>query len=241
MGNDYFVFDDITSTNKYIYLINYTPIFIPESKKSYKELNSSNDTIISKNDSYKDVNINCEVAILGNDEIDIANKVSEATIWLSKRSKLRFWDSLDKYYIGEVYGLIEMSRKRRWNDFTINFRCNPIKYGLEVITNYSVQEKNNLGTYKTKGKINATIKQNTSFVTFTLLSTGEKVHIIDSFLVDDVVEVDLLLGKVFKNGVLINKKVSLESDFFFIPSGEYSIIANPSSTIFDISYIERWL
>ena len=238
--SDYFVFNGIASTDKNISLIDYNSIFLPANNRSFISVPGQDGSIPSGNDSKQDVIINCEVAITGDTEEEIKQNIERANLWLSKRGKLTFWDMLDRYYIGEVIGEIISFSKINWDNFTLQFRCSPIKYGstktYDITNNPEIY---NLGTYKTMGIIKIEITEDVSFLEVRLTNTGEFIYLDHDFIVGDIIKIDLEDEKAYKNGYSIMKDCYLESDFFEIPVGEFRITVSSGKAT--LEYVERWL
>jgi predicted phage tail component-like protein len=237
---DYFKFNGIKSTDKDIVLIDYRPIFLPANDRRFVQIPGRDGSIQVGTDAKKDVILDCNVAILGENEEDILNRVCLANTWLAERGKLEFWDMPGKYYMGEVIGEISMESQIAWNTFGLQFRCEPVKYGQEVTQALDGAARINRG-YKTKGVINLAVVADTNYIQVRLVNSGEFVYVKHNFVAGDEVEISLERSFVKKNGHLINEDVYLESDYFFIPPGDFQITVEPAETTATITYIERWL
>lgn len=232
------MFDGIKSTDKNIILKNYNRIFLPANSRNFIRIPGKDGSLPRGNKSKEDITINLEVAISGTDEEEINTNIENANTWLSKRGQLSFWDSLDRYYMGEVVGEVSVENRTKWGDFTLQFRCHPIKYG-ETKTVDIAGNLFNEGTYESEGTIKVTIASNIDYLRVELNNTNESIQIGNDFVEGDVVTIDLEEEKVYKNGYLIMKYVYLESEFFKIPAGEFSIdISNGNATL---EFTERWL
>ena len=238
---DYFKFNGIRSTDKDIVLIDYKPIFLPANGRRFIQIPGRDGSIQAGSYARKDIVLDCEVAILGTNEEDIHNRICLANTWLAERGKVEFWDMPGRYYIGEVVGEVSMESQITWNTFGLQFRCEPVKYGREVTQVLDGSILTNAGTYKTKGVVNLAVTAPTGYIDIDLVNTGKFIYVEDNFLAGDTVEVDLARGFIKKNGYLINDKVYLESDYFFIPPGEYQIRITPEAITGSITYTERWL
>lgn len=241
MGNDYFIFNGIKSTDKSIYLRSYNHMFLPANNRVFLNIPGRDGSLVVGNDSKEDVLFNCEVAIVGEDEKDILNKIEEANLWLSKRGKLSFWDmNENRYYIGEVTGEISTVSQETFDEFVLVFRCFPIKFGetktLSFTNSITFENK---GTYNAEGTLRINIAETIGNVKVTLVNTGEYVAINHNFVKDDVVLIDFKDEEVYKNNHLIMEDCHLESDFFSIPVGKSTITTNTGNSI--LEYTERWL
>ena len=240
MMDDFFIFDGIKSTDKNITLIDYKRIFLPANNRSFLQIPGKDGSVPKGEDTKQDIILDCEVSITGDDEREINNNIENTNVWLSKRGELTFWDMLDRYYIGEVIGEISMDSQIKWNLFSLQFRCNPIKYGeaksFDITQSPTIY---NTGTYHTKGIITIEITEEVDHIEVTLQNTGEFIYLEDSFVSGDKVVIDLEKEYISKNGYSAMQNLYLESDFFRIPVGEFRITTNTGNTT--LEYIERWL
>lgn len=234
--NDFFIFNEIRSTDKNIVLLDYTTSFLPASNINFIEIPGRDGSISTGKREKQDIIINCEVAFIGETQ-DIFNNNS----WLLGKGKLQFYDMLDKYYIGEVIEDLNFRNTEKWKEFNINFRCDPIKYGEKVIVNNIENDVilYNSGTYKTRGIITIEITEEVNFLEIILQNTGEFIYLGHSFIPGDIVKIDLEEEMAYKNGYSIMEDCYLESDFFDIPVGEFRIATNTGNAT--LEYIERWL
>jgi predicted phage tail component-like protein len=238
---DYFKFNGIKSTDKDMILLNYTPVFLPAKNIKFVKIPDKDGFVVQGAGKRDGIIIRCEVAIIGENEEQVLNKVEQINIWLKDKGKLEFWDMPDRYYMGEIADEIHMLQKITWNEFILIFNCDPIKYGQTVTQYLDGEEKLNNGTYEAEGTINLTVTEPTSYIDVELINTGDFLYIEHEFLVGDYVEIDLKKQYVKKNNVLITKDLYIESDFFKIPSGNYLIKITPSTVLGNITYIEQWL
>lgn len=236
---DYFIFNDIKSTNKNIVLLNYKPIFLPVNNRKFKQIPGRDGSIPTTDRSKQDIIIECEVSILGDSEEEVNKNIELAIPWLSERGNLIFWDMLDRYYIGEVVGETPMDKSINWNTFILQFRCHPIKYGNKIEHIIDNDILINEGSYKTKGIITIEVTENIDHIQVTLQDTGEYIYLGHNFAVGDTVVIDLEKEIAYKNGYSVMKDCYLESDFFEIPPGEFRLTTNTGNAT--LEYIERWL
>lgn len=235
MMDDFFIFNNIKSTDKNIILKNYTTAFLPANNRRFIDVMGRDGSIPKGSKSKQDIIINCDVAMLGTSQ-----DVHYLNEWLSHRGQLKFWDMLDKYYIGEVIGEIPMTDKETWKEFTLSFRCHPIAYGqqkqFDITSNPTIY---NLGTYPTKGTITIEITEGVDHIQVTLQNTGEFIYLGHNFISGDIVTIDLEEEMAYKNGYSIMRDCYLESDFFEIPTGKFEITVSSGKAT--LEYIERWL
>lgn len=238
---DYFIFENMKSTDKNIVLKEYSRSFLPANNRNFIRIPGKDGTVPRGDDSKQDVIIDCQVSILGNDEKEINQNIESANVWLSQRGKLTFWDMLDRYYVGEVVGEISIENQTKWGDFNLQFRCHPIKFSrldhfveLEENTEFT-----NTGSYKTSGIITVTLDSDIDMIRYTLQDTGEFIQIEHDFIEGDTIIIDLEEEKVTKNGYSVQKDVYIESDFFSIPPGRCRITSNIGKGF--LEYTERWL
>lgn len=147
----------------------------------------------------------------------------------------------NKTYMASLDGSTDLKNLVFNGETTLKFiATNPIAVGKEITEeNIHNKELKNKGTYKTRGIIQVILDGDVDHLEVKLLNTGEKVYIEDDFKNGDVIVIDLEQEYVKKNGNLIMDKVYLESDFFDIPVGKFTITI--SSGTGDLTYNERWL
>lgn len=233
--NDFFIFNEIRSTDKNIVLLDYTTSFLPASNINFIEIPGRDGSISTGKREKQDIIINCEVAFIGETQ-DIFNNNS----WLLGKGKLQFYDMLDKYYIGEVIEDLNFRNTEKWKEFNINFRCDPIKYGEKVIVNIENDViLYNSGTYKTRGIITIEITEEVNFLEIILQNTGQSIYLEDTFQIGDIIKIDLNEEHVYKNDYSFMQNLYLESDFFDIPPGEFRITKSSGNAT--LEFIERWI
>lgn len=236
----YFVFDDVKSTDMDVILLNYDPILIPRSKRVYINIPGKDGSIPAGSDAKEDVFTNLHCAIIGDNELDVMQKLRQIKPWLSKRGKLSFWDEPDKYYMAELDTSIHSVKRTTWDEFTLTVRCHPIAYGTEVTEDIDENPLYNNGSYPATGIITVEIAQAINHLQITLKNTGESIYVEHDFVVGDTVLIDLEKEMVYKNGYSIMHDCYLESDFFEIPVGEFEISVIPDLPA-SLEFTERWL
>lgn len=238
--DDYFVFDGVKSTDKDIVLLDYRPLLLPQNKRVFVDIPGRDGSIVTGSDAKNDIEILANCAVVGENEADMLEKVRQAKPWLFKRGKLSFWDEPGRYYVGEVIRQTPITRKISWGEFDLMFKCEPVAYGQQVTEELTGATLVNAGTYEATGIITVEIGGAASFLRVGLVETGEFIYLEDAFGLGDVVVVDLEKESVTKGSYLIMDKLSLDSDFFCIPAGEYTITIEPEAAA-QLEYVERWL
>ena len=63
-------------------------------------------------------------------------ELREVAFWLSKKSRLIFFDEPEKYYVGELYStdIFETFPNEVMREFTLDFICEPFAYGETVVS-----------------------------------------------------------------------------------------------------------
>ena len=231
----FFIFNGINSIDKNITLLNYTPIFLPQNNFYFTRIPGKDGSLRRGDNAKQDIIINCDVVMSGE-----VSDINYYNYWLQQRGELRFWDMLEKYYIGEVVGEVPATKKKKWLEMQLNFRCHPIKYGITRTFNITDNPTiYNLGTYPTKGMITVDITANVDHIQVTLQNTGEFIYLEHDFIPGEIVTIDLEEETAYKNGYSIMKDCYLESDFFEIPVGEFKILVSSGNAT--LKYTERWL
>lgn len=236
---DYFTFNGTNSLDKGISLIDYNHIFLPNNQRQFIDLPGRDGSIAVGSFSKKDVVITCEIAITGENEEEILNTIEQSKLWLNKSGFLGFWDMPGRKYRGELISSDLVENNKSWDRFNIVFRCNPIKFGeYKEITGTDQTTITNNGTYKATGDIEITIEEETEEITVKLEETGERIIINHNFIQGDVVVIDLGEEKATKNGYNIMEDCYIDSDFFYLPPGNFTIKTGGE---YLLKFTERWL
>ena len=236
----YFVFDDVKSTDMDVILLNYDPILIPRSKRVYINIPGKDGSIPAGSDAKEDVFTDLYCAIIGDNELDVMQKLRQIKPWLSKRGKLSFWDEPDKYYMAELDTSIHSVKRTTWDEFVLTVRCHPIAYGTEVTEDIDENPLYNNGSYPAAGILKITMEADSPNLKITLQNTGEYLYLEDELKAGDVILIDLENEHITKNEISVMDKLYITSDFFVIPPGEYTITIDPYNPA-QLTYIERWL
>ncbi len=146
-----------------------------------------------------------------------------------------------KSYFTILSGNTDLKNLVVHGETSLNFiASDPIAYGNEVSEeDIDGEELCNAGTYPAKGIITVTMDEITDHLEVTLTNTGESLYIDDDFEPGDEVIIDLEKEHITKNGYSAMANLSLESDFFEIPIGKFTVTV--SSGTADLQYRERWL
>lgn len=114
----------------------------------------------------------------------------------------------------------------------------PLAYG-ETKTVNIIEPIHNNGTYETTGIITIEITAPVSSISVALQNTGEFVYVAHNFIIGDIIRIDLDEEMIYKNGESIMYDCHLESDFFDIPIGEFTITSSTGTAT--LEFTERWL
>ena len=197
-------------------------------------------TIIRKELGERIIDVTVEILADSYDErLDIVDEITnllytETDKELILRNKKKYKASID--------GDTDISNLYTDGEVTFTFiASNPLAISLDKIEVEDIHNKTiiNQGTYKTTGTITTTISSNVSNLKVTLQNTGEYIYLEDDFVSGDEILIDLENELVKKNNNLIMDKLHLESDFFDIPKGEFTITL--SSGVGALEFRERWL
>jgi predicted phage tail component-like protein len=160
-------------------------------------------------------------------------------LYTEDEKELKLRDS--KTYLASLDGNTDIENIVYNGVGTLSFiASDPIAYGEKITEeDISSEELTNNGNYPTTGKITITIGETLESLEVSLVGTGEHIYIDDDFVATDVVVIDLEAEYVTKNGYLIMNKLSIDSDFFKLPPGKFTITV--SSGTADLEFRERWL
>jgi predicted phage tail component-like protein len=183
-----------------------------------------------------------EVKIEFKGKANFEDKIRElgSLLYTKELSKL-FLPNSDKYYLAKLDGDTDLDKFLYYGVTKLKFIIpDPLAYGDVINTafNNSTILLNN-GTWETRGIITVEISEPIDYLEVGLKETGESIYLGHDFIVGDIVTIDLIEEVAYKNGYSIMEDCFLESDFFDIPKGEFSITLNSGSG--NIEFIERWL
>lgn len=146
-----------------------------------------------------------------------------------------------RMYEASLEGSTEIEKMREDGVGSLIFLAtDPIAYGEDVVELVSGgADFVNKGSFESKGVFTLTMSENSSYLKITRVDNGEFVYLEDSFVLGDVVVIDFIKEKITKNGSIINNKLSLDSDYFSLPSGEFSLgVSNGTG---ELIYKARWI
>ena len=99
----------------------------------------------------------------------------------------------------------------------------------------------NSGTKKCYTTITATVEDAITGLKLTLNETGEYIELDHSFATDDEIIINTQLRTITKNGADITDDLEMESTYFMLPVGTYTIIADTEDVYMKIEHRERWI
>lgn len=237
--------------------IDFTPYFrildirrgiLPPLQNNIKKIPGRAGIIIANQDSKGNIIeediIEVDIELMENSKSLLRSKIREVAFKLlgTKEDKLILPDEPDKYDLAILTGDTKLKEIYTIGSTTLKFlRSEAISYGDIALEPLDGLLSTNNGTYESKGIITVQFNSNSSYLEITLLDTGEFLYLEHDFIAGDEVIIDLEKESIRKNGVLIMEYLYLESDFFFIPVGDYEINIKPINVTASLSYIERWL
>lgn len=99
----------------------------------------------------------------------------------------------------------------------------------------------NDGTRPCPVRITATMTEAVSELKITLAETGEFILLTRALNIGNVVIIDTNARTITVNGADARADVSFTSTWFALPSGAFTVTADPASTGIFILYRERWI
>ena len=187
-----------------------------------------------------------EFAIKEQNETTAQTKLKEFVTFLCDDTgrprdiKLIFDYEPGKYYTVKLNSIVDPERIRGFSRFSISFiASDPYKYSASSRVENLTGTVSNGGNCKTKGIITIEITEPISNLNITLQNTGEFISVTHNFVIGDIVRIDLKEEMVYKNGESIMYDCVLESDFFYLPIGEFVITVSSGNAM--LEFTERWL
>lgn len=189
--------------------------------------------------------ISVDIRIIEDDLLtvqQVARKVA-GLLFTTQPKVLKLRDEPGRYNYAMISGEIELQKvpiSKVVGSSTLIFRCDdPLTYDENMKNESDISGKvlENKGTAKTKkAVISLDVLSTVSFVKITLKETLDHVQINQNLVSGDRVLIDLDREVVSVNDILV--PVTLDSDFFEIPSGKFTINSNTGAMA--ITYKEAW-
>jgi len=180
---------------------------------------------------------------------DVFTQVEELGVWLNPETgvkKLEYSGKPDRYCYAKITGDTNVKQILKYGKFTLTFKIpEGIWYGDEVTwLSTDVDDLLNSGGLSADGIITITCDAITAFLEIAITGTSELIRIEDSFIVNDVISINLKTGSVTKNGTSILNRVTLASTLFdgtfVIPQGDSRLTISGASVL-SITFEEKWL
>ena len=177
---------------------------------------------------------------------DLFGYVREVAAWLNVREAKPFICSYepDKFYMARPQGIVGL--ERLMNKIGIVeldlIAHDPYAYALDIKTADTFPATNS-GTVPCPCIITATIGETTPSLKITLQGTGEHTLIIpDTDLAPgDIITLDTARRTATLNGEDVRRDMTILSmPGLLLPTGEFTLTANPVSTEIEVEYRERW-
>lgn len=111
------------------------PITIPHPKRkvTQEQVIGRNGSITFDEEAYEDIIITAKFAIVANDQIDLANKLSKVKAWLAGgQGQLIIATEPNKYYVAQCIDKFDITAlAEEFGTFPVNFNCKPFKKAVE--------------------------------------------------------------------------------------------------------------
>lgn len=219
---------------------------LPAIENTMLEVPNINGAYFIKN-KLKTRTIEMDVNIVGTSEADLRTKVRNIGAWLySKQPAELLFDDENSMQYKAVVDATSLQEVLKVGEGTLKFIC-PQPYA-EALTETSVTLTSNAnkaitvgGNTETFGTVTVTFTGATTNFTVTHVATGKKVAITQVFKATDVLVIDFTKGYVTLNGTNAMPTVSLDSDFFALPTGAGNIHCTTYAGTATLKYKNRWL
>ncbi len=172
----------------------------------------------------------------------LAAALAKETAYFTQTAALQIADS-PVTYKASIQGSSAVVDMHKTGELSLDFVCyDPFGYGNEetvLFTDGVVQAAENEGGYPATGSILVEVEGEIDTIIAELVDTGEKVIIHHDFVASDVVEILLDLEEVKKNDIDITVDCDIQSSFFDLPVGDFSLKVTGGDG--ELNYTERWL
>lgn len=189
--------------------------------------------------------IEVDIRFIGTkDQVGIQKRrVAAGLLHTEGPQKLTLPDDPGRYNMAILSESTDLTKLLGTASTTLTFIClDPLTYGQKKTFNISTNPTMfNSGTFSAKGVITINIVKNVNFIKAVLSNNGEYVRVNHNFAIGDKLVIDLGGEDVSKNNQPIMRDVDIESDFFDIPKGEFSIDLSSNAGAATLEFIERWL
>lgn len=156
-------------------------------------------------------------------------------LYTKEEKPLTFKNEPEKHYMAKLEGNSNFQKVGEYGIVKLTFIAStPLAYGLEKTKPVNATFINQ-GTYESFGKITLTAPTGASL---TIGNGTKQLELKYSFTGTQTIVVDLEKQFITMNGASAMKYLTLESDFFTIPSGSVLINTNGEGTV---TFTERWL
>ena len=184
------------------------------------------------------VEIDVEIKDTTKSNLRAAIRDLASMLYTTEEKVLILPDETNLYYMAILSGDTNLDELTYLGKTTLTFICSDaLAYGADKSGALGAVLINN-GSYPTKGVITVTLDVAADPLQVSLTGSGEAIYIQEG-LIGDVFIIDLELETVKRNGALDMTSVYLESDFFELPVGEFTV--NTSHGSGTLAFKERWL
>lgn len=188
--------------------------------------------------------VKVNIRIVEENRIKVMEKARKIAglLMVSEPKKLILRDEPNLYILAIPQGDTPLEKLMYTGAATIEFLCpDPTSYSQTetVESNIGSRELINPGTLHTHGILTVNFNNPAPYTKLTLLGTGEDIKIEGPFITGDQLVIDLGEEWVRKNGNLVMKDVHIESDFFDIPRGAFTIAVTHG--VAELRYRARWI
>lgn len=187
---------------------------------------------------FTDLILPVPVTIYGNPTIEDLNE--DLTKWLvhEEPKKLSFKDRPDRYYLAE-YESMDLDERKYRAKGTINFYlAQGYRFGADELLNLT----DVMSPFNIKGQVETPWKSKTIFTVpqsqfFIRGYFGRNITLNYNFIAGDVLEIDYETRDIFLNGNDLAVALSLESNWFDLPTGNVYLRASHPT---ELVYTERY-
>ena len=187
--------------------------------------------------------ITIDIVLAKNTITELRDSIRTLSGWLITKEpkELFFDDDPDRYYLAMLSGQTPFEQLVAEGKGTLTFICpDPFIYAKtpKTVSTFPAQ---NEGGEPCLPIITCTATKAIEELKVTLTTTGEFLLLERPIAENDVVVFNCEKELVTVNGVDVRPDLTVESDYFQLPVGQFSVAVEPSGVTISMTYRERWV
>ena len=223
----WFKFKGISSSMCNVQIEDYIPQIIPENKQKFINVPGKDGSLAYGDASLNDImlTLNCVIKSSFAEELRMLSR--RISLWLKGYGDLSLWDDANIVRKAHVYSPIQMASFDKFGKFQVKFRCEPFSLGQEISVPIGGEVLID-GTAPAVGIISANVPAKGTDVIFNVSKDNNiisKISLSGEVNASDLIIINLEENIIKINNINANKRISLNSRFFSVPTGKIKLTA----------------